>query len=518
MTEDTNPRLPKIPFIVANVVLVCIATVIAFSGEGRPQGFEALCVVLCAALGGAIGFFPFYAEFKALVRLQEFSQGQDFEERYRQMETALIGLRDHLEHLSSTHDEGRKQVQKMQETLHLFESRVQLLEEGRADIEAKLAVGLKKGETASGFKEKWQMAIDKTNKRVDESDERLRHLENASILLEETLGRLKADAPESTSDQDLEPPKEMDIEDFRTELSKMQDEMEKRESQAPFPKAVPAEKLEEAPVEEPVAESEPVVAFENKEPVEFPAEEVAEPTVEFEIEDTLEAEAAEEPSEMESSEPEPSSDPLEDALEEPVEETIEEEPEESVEWGEELGADLTEEAEPVAEETDVPVALEDTAEFDSGTSEEASNEETELLSEPEVAEEPEQTEPEQEEPKAAQAKPVEQPDLLTDIPKTPRRKSKRASKKKSQEASTLIAQVLIGIGNKPYVRGEGAGLSQEKGVPMEFLEIGKWQWTAPDSSDPVTCYIYKNDEVMAEGEPIVLEPGQRRAVSPKFPA
>ena len=82
----------------------------------------------------------------------------------------------------------------------------------------------------------------------------------------------------------------------------------------------------------------------------------------------------------------------------------------------------------------------------------------------------------------------------------------------------LVAQVLIGIGNKPYVRGTGGGLSLHEGVPMEFLEIGKWQWTAPEGDEPITCQIYKNDEVPATGEMIELEPGQRRTVSPTFSA
>ncbi|WP_269543019.1 hypothetical protein [Cerasicoccus fimbriatus] len=105
----------------------------------------------------------------------------------------------------------------------------------------------------------------------------------------------------------------------------------------------------------------------------------------------------------------------------------------------------------------------------------------------------------------------EQGELIDDVPATPKSKPK-----KKKGATTLIAQVLIGIGNKPYVRGTGPGLSEDEGVPMEFLEIGKWQWTAPESDEPVTVRIYKNDEDPAEGDPIEIPAGQRRSVAPKF--
>ena len=45
--------------------------------------------------------------------------------------------------------------------------------------------------------------------------------------------------------------------------------------------------------------------------------------------------------------------------------------------------------------------------------------------------------------------------------------------------TTVVANVMIGIGNKPYLRGEGPGLSWEEGVAMNFIEIGKWAWSPP---------------------------------------
>jgi hypothetical protein len=94
---------------------------------------------------------------------------------------------------------------------------------------------------------------------------------------------------------------------------------------------------------------------------------------------------------------------------------------------------------------------------------------------------------------------------------------KRASRN-PLSASALTAHVLIGIGNKPFVRGSGPGLTQDKGVPMEFVEIGQWRWVAPAVvKEPITVRIFKNDEIAATGEDIVLKPGQSLEVSPVFP-
>jgi hypothetical protein len=81
--------------------------------------------------------------------------------------------------------------------------------------------------------------------------------------------------------------------------------------------------------------------------------------------------------------------------------------------------------------------------------------------------------------------------------------------------TTLIAHVMTGIGKKPYIRGEGEGLSWDTGVPMEFIETGKWQWKV-DLKEPVTCCIYKNDELPAVDAPVTIQPGMHLEVSPKF--
>ncbi|MEI6794105.1 MAG: hypothetical protein WCL05_02570 [Verrucomicrobiota bacterium] len=73
--------------------------------------------------------------------------------------------------------------------------------------------------------------------------------------------------------------------------------------------------------------------------------------------------------------------------------------------------------------------------------------------------------------------------------------------------TALIVNLMIGIGNKPFVRGTGPGLRQDKGVPMSFLGIGRWQWISPDPEAPATVEVWKNDQ-SPMGEPLHISGGE----------
>lgn len=89
----------------------------------------------------------------------------------------------------------------------------------------------------------------------------------------------------------------------------------------------------------------------------------------------------------------------------------------------------------------------------------------------------------------------------------------------NQTRTTFVANVLTGIGKKPFLRGDAPGLSWEKGVPMDFVEIGKWQWSTTDSNTNNSQYrfeVYKNDETPADGGPITVDAGATFEMSPHF--
>jgi hypothetical protein len=75
------------------------------------------------------------------------------------------------------------------------------------------------------------------------------------------------------------------------------------------------------------------------------------------------------------------------------------------------------------------------------------------------------------------------------------------------EGTALVINLMIGIGNKPFVRGSGPGLSADHGTPMNFLGIGRWQWVCPQPDAPATVEVWKNDQSPL-GEPIHLSGGE----------
>jgi len=86
----------------------------------------------------------------------------------------------------------------------------------------------------------------------------------------------------------------------------------------------------------------------------------------------------------------------------------------------------------------------------------------------------------------------------------------------SDGATRLLATAYIGIGNKLFIRGEGPGLSWDKGVPMQFVSIGKWGWATNDALSPVRCELYKNDDTAALTGEVVLDPGKHVEVTALF--
>jgi hypothetical protein len=84
-------------------------------------------------------------------------------------------------------------------------------------------------------------------------------------------------------------------------------------------------------------------------------------------------------------------------------------------------------------------------------------------------------------------------------------------------ATRLVVTAYIGIGNRLFIRGEGPGLSWEKGVPLVFVSIGKWRWETNDAAAPVRFKLYKNDEVecTALGERSV-GPGAQQDLTASF--
>ena len=91
-----------------------------------------------------------------------------------------------------------------------------------------------------------------------------------------------------------------------------------------------------------------------------------------------------------------------------------------------------------------------------------------------------------------------------------------SSSSSSDGATRLLTTAYIGIGNKLFIRGDGPGLSWDKGVPMQFVSIGKWGWATQDAAGPVRVKLLKNDETSALTGDLTLEPGRHTEITALF--
>ncbi len=87
----------------------------------------------------------------------------------------------------------------------------------------------------------------------------------------------------------------------------------------------------------------------------------------------------------------------------------------------------------------------------------------------------------------------------------------------SADGNTRLTVVsYIGIGNKLYLRGEGPGLSWDKGVPLQFVSIGRWRWETGAATGPIRCKVFKNDKIEAPLGMLTLTPGTEQEISASF--
>jgi hypothetical protein len=115
------------------------------------------------------------------------------------------------------------------------------------------------------------------------------------------------------------------------------------------------------------------------------------------------------------------------------------------------------------------------------------------------------------------AEPVaDEPPAPENFSQVPPEETKPVASPSADGRTRLTVVSYIGIGNKLHLRGEGAGLSATKGVPLQFVSIGRWRWETEDASGPVTCRIYKNDKLEAPIGPLTLAPGTEQEVSVTF--
>ena len=115
------------------------------------------------------------------------------------------------------------------------------------------------------------------------------------------------------------------------------------------------------------------------------------------------------------------------------------------------------------------------------------------------------------------AEPVtDEPPAPENFSQVPPEESRPTPAPSADGLTRLTVVSYIGIGNKLYLRGEGPGLSWDKGVPLQFVSIGRWRWETGDADAAVTCKVYKNDKIEAPLGTLTLAPGTEQEVTAAF--
>lgn len=80
---------------------------------------------------------------------------------------------------------------------------------------------------------------------------------------------------------------------------------------------------------------------------------------------------------------------------------------------------------------------------------------------------------------------------------------------------TIEAKIDVGFGNRLFLRGQGEGLSWDRGTPLECVDSKTWRLIVP-SKDKLQFKLLINDSVWAKGEDVVVPPGKRVELAPAF--
>lgn len=81
--------------------------------------------------------------------------------------------------------------------------------------------------------------------------------------------------------------------------------------------------------------------------------------------------------------------------------------------------------------------------------------------------------------------------------------------------TTIDVKADVGFGNALYLRGEGAGLSWEHGVPLACVDSATWRWSG-EVKAPVTFKLLINDQTWSTGNDLTVAPGQKIEITPAF--
>lgn len=461
--EDSQTTLSKWPFVLGDVLLVATALAIAILKDWQIFGWEIAFCVVAVALGASLFVLPYVVEFQVRVREEREDRGAE--------------LRILHKHVVS----GREEVEAAVERLEALEAAFRGLDRSAPDLSAPLAALEKKIDPVAGKQSELEVKLAALGKHLDTLSGQLGEQPDPKALeaMQAELTSLKAELPQ-----------------LRSELQASIESAKKKEPEAPVAPQVTLQPktILKKPIKRPTRSSrerkEPEArllkrAIDQKQDKSSAAVSRIIESRQKEGAKEKDADKSEPQAEVEKEQPEPGGPEVKPPAE--VNEAAEVKSEAKPEPKKKA------ESKPVKKVVAVP--------------------KKEAAEPKEEVNHPPEEDPKSETEEVTSTEEAPQEDMFAEA--VPAQVKKRVRTKKSDTA--VIASVFIGIGNKPYVRGDGAGLSWDSGLEMEFEEIGRWRWIAPsDLEGPIQIQLYRNDEDPDTTGKYTLEPGQQLDLSPVF--
>jgi hypothetical protein len=91
-----------------------------------------------------------------------------------------------------------------------------------------------------------------------------------------------------------------------------------------------------------------------------------------------------------------------------------------------------------------------------------------------------------------------------------------STKKPDLPLTRIVAHKDVGWGNALYIRGEGDGLSWEKGILMKSQSATEWSWSSSSAKGSLCFKFLVNDTLWASGENLTIKAGSTWEGSPDF--
>ena len=92
----------------------------------------------------------------------------------------------------------------------------------------------------------------------------------------------------------------------------------------------------------------------------------------------------------------------------------------------------------------------------------------------------------------------------------------KRSKPAGPQPTEISANIDVGFGNTLYIRGEGPGLSWERGLALNCVKDDIWSYAIEAAARPIVFKLLINDETWCSGDDYVVEPDKKITLVPTF--